>query len=264
MTEVPAWRRRIPRFRSMRFRALVVVVAVVLLPLALSALAGVEEKGVGARLEATVREGVVEASADANSQTITEVAHQYGLRLRVLSITASPEYDVDLDMERASPSDLAARLFFGDDGAPAVRAFDKSLGPLFDRPEVRRTYDSTEPQVECRTSAGSKILLCSAALRAKSWGGEKIFYAQRSSRRPVRALYDLRYELAKLVVVMLPVGLLLAWWLGARAVRPIEQLREQVLARAAGASAGAVNLPRRDEIGDLATAFNDAYNAELP
>jgi two-component system sensor histidine kinase ChvG len=103
--------------------------------------------------------------------------------------------------------------------------------------------------------------LCSAALRAQTWDGERIVYAQRSSRRPVRAFYDLRYELWKLVVVMLPVGLLLAWWLGARAVRPIERLREQVLARKAGATTGPIALKRRDEIGDLATAFNDLLGA---
>ncbi len=78
----------------------------------------------------------------------------------------------------------------------------------------------------------------------------------------MRALYDLRYEISKLVVILLPVAVLLAWWLGWRTVRPIEQLRAQVLESVARATPGPrVELARSDEIGDLASAFNGLLRA---
>jgi signal transduction histidine kinase len=65
-------------------------------------------------------------------------------------------------------------------------------------------------------------------------------------------------ELARLSLALSPVALLLAWWLSARTVRPIELLRAQVLAKATSGSTreGELALHRRDEIDDLAASFN--------
>ncbi|MFI5302535.1 MAG: HAMP domain-containing protein, partial [Polyangiales bacterium] len=72
----------------------------------------------------------------------------------------------------------------------------------------------------------------------------------------------LQSELARLTLALSPVALLLAWWLGWRTVRPIEQLRRQVLDKATHATAeGELELRRRDELGDLAASFNTLLRA---
>jgi signal transduction histidine kinase len=243
---------RIPWLRSMRVRAMAVVVLTVLLPLLFVTATGIEERRVGARLADDVRQGVIEASEAQNDPwALDAIARRRDLRVRVVS--AGGAVATDLDHEAGTnPLASVGALFFGDDGAPSPRAFDDSLGPLGAR-EESIAAEKGKTGVACRTSEGAKLLVCGAA---RMRGGDLV-YVQASSRRAVRALYDLRYEISKLVVFLLPVGILLAWWLGWRTVRPIEMLREKVLARAAeGALGPGIDLPRRDEIGDLALAFD--------
>lgn len=66
-------------------------------------------------------------------------------------------------------------------------------------------------------------------------------------------------ELLRLTLTVLPVAMLCAWWLGWRLVRPIENLRRQILERTQdprGAATGELSLRSRDEFSDLADAFN--------
>jgi two-component system sensor histidine kinase ChvG len=61
---------------------------------------------------------------------------------------------------------------------------------------------------------------------------------------------------------VLGVGGLLALWIGFRMVRPIESLRDQVVARVRdGVSTEPVALDRPDEVGELADAFNELLAA---
>lgn len=69
-------------------------------------------------------------------------------------------------------------------------------------------------------------------------------------------------ELARTTLALSPVALLLAWWLAARTVRPIELLRAKVLDKATHATTeGDLTLRRRDEIDDLAASFNTLLRA---
>ncbi len=258
---------RIPWLRSMRARAMVVVVAAVLMPLVLVTVTGVEERRVGARLAENVRDGIEEAAAaSANAGELDAIARRRDLRVRVVAADGTIAFDVDHEAGTNPLASIGA-LFFGDDGAPSPAAFDASLGPLEARRESVEAVRARRAVAECRTSEGAKLLVCSAArgaseVTASGALAPRLVYVQASSRRAVRALYDLRYEISKLVVILLPVGILLAWWLGWRTVRPIEMLRAQVLERAAeGAPGPAIDLPRRDEIGDLALAFNGLLHA---
>lgn len=244
---------RIPRLRSMRLRALAVVVVVVLLPLGLVAASSWVDESTGRRMAANVREAadeLAEALAHGDrAAAIESVARRHDVRVRVFDARGEALADLDRDAG-THPLQSLGMLLFGADGAPSLAAFDATLGPVPSRDEAA---SATTTRVVCRASDGAKLFVCSAARRA----GDELVYVQESSRRPVRALYDLRYQIGKLLLVMLPVALLLAWWLGWRTVRPIEELRRQVLAKAAVAAPGAdLSLPRRDEIGDLAAAFN--------
>jgi methyl-accepting chemotaxis protein len=80
-------------------------------------------------------------------------------------------------------------------------------------------------------------------------------------------LAELRQILERLVLLLLPPALLLAWWLGWRMMRPIDRLRAQLLAKTSRAAAGAraaeadIDLGRGDEFGDLARSLNELLRA---
>lgn len=68
---------------------------------------------------------------------------------------------------------------------------------------------------------------------------------------------ELRRELWRVTLGLLPVGALMGAWLGWRLVRPLEQLRARALERASGKTAGVdLALARQDEVGDLSLAFD--------
>jgi len=70
-------------------------------------------------------------------------------------------------------------------------------------------------------------------------------------------LYNRRYDLTQLALIVLPCAGLLGWWLGWRMVRPLERLRSQALAQLQAVAPGEdLELAREDEFGDLAAAFN--------
>lgn len=248
------------------------------------------------------------------------IASQWGTRIRVVDETGREIHDADADRGTDLVHQIGT-LFFGPDGAPTLREYDETLGPVHQRPEVAKvtgwreaaaprtvsegaTYlypfgiarapdaGATAPvstlfrapdlpsgplpgegnaaagsperaiETSCRTSPGAKLLVCHAALRVDIEGRPHVVYAQGSSRRAVRALYDLRYHLARLSVVMLPFALVFSWWMGRRMVRPIEWLRGRVLEKAKSANPRAdIELGRVDEVGDLAKAFNDLLGA---
>jgi signal transduction histidine kinase len=83
--------------------------------------------------------------------------------------------------------------------------------------------------------------------------------------RTIRPLYDLGTELRFLTTLVLPLGLLLAWWLGWRMVRPLEQLQRQARLRAEQIGErrrpSPLDVGRGDEFGDLATSFNALLDA---
>ncbi len=79
-----------------------------------------------------------------------------------------------------------------------------------------------------------------------------------SSRQNLIQMLDFIRSLALLVgggVIVL--GLILGWWISARVTRPIEQLAEGARDVAAGHWEARVALRSRDEIGQLAEAFNE-------
>jgi two-component system sensor histidine kinase ChvG len=233
----------------------------------------------------------------ATEDRLTDVAARYTARIRVVREDGTELFDVDRD----KGNDLVHQIgtfFFGQDGAPTLREFDETLEPVQQRREVvrvtrwdvpatpprpppppegtsRRYRGSSlgsdrpppadgEVETGCRASAAEKLLVCHAAraVPASVAGRTEVVYVQESSRRAVRALYDLKYQLLRLSLLMLPVALVFSWWMGRRMVKPIEDLRERVLEKARSANARAdIAAPRGDEAADLAEAFNDLLGA---
>jgi two-component system sensor histidine kinase ChvG len=294
---------------SLRLNAVLMALAILVLPQLIVVGWSLMERDIGGRLERETKDAADDAAAalaePGGLAKIAEIAAQSTTRIRVVG--ADGRVVVDVDDDRGT--DLVHQvgtLFFGPDGAPSLREFDDTLEPVPARPEVGQAMhlSSAEggrhpegamnwPLAEappraplpegtarpprlaavhasggvvtgCRTSPAGKLLVCHAARPVVYGDAAHVVYVQESSRRAVRVLYDLRYHLTRLSIVMLPFALAFSWWMGRRMVRPIEWLRGRVLEKARSANPRADLDPptaRGDEVDDLAQAFNGLLGA---
>ena len=291
-------RRRALGWTSLRTNAVLMVLAMLVLPQAIVLGWSAMERDIGGKLQWSARETAKDVGAALDSARtdgldllatetrLSEVAAQHTARVRVVRSDGSVRFDVDRD-QGTDVVHQVGMLFFGPDGAPTLREFDETLGPLQTRPEIVKVTQwhddktpiaptvqvpvpvstlfrssappptTTEVDTGCRTSPGFKLLVCHATRGIETGGGVEAIYVQESSRRAVRALYDLRYQLLRLSLIMLPFALGFSWWMGRRMVHPIEWLRERVLEKARSANPRAdLDPPPGDEVADLASAFN--------
>jgi signal transduction histidine kinase len=263
-------RRPLPR-TSLRINAVLMVLAMLVLPQAIVVGWSAMERDIGGKLQLSTRQTAQDAAdalwsaredgldAQKTEARLDEVATQHTARIRVVRADGTERFDVDRDQG----TDLVHQvgmLFFGPDGAPTLREFDETLGPVQKRAEIAKiTHAVPAPDVEtgCRQSPAGKLLVCHAARAVAGDDALDVIYVQESSRRAVRALYDLRYQLLRLSLIMLPFALGFSWWMGRRMVHPIEWLRERVLEKARSANPRAdLAPPPGDEVADLAEAFN--------
>ena len=192
--------------------------------------------------------------------SLDNVARAGAVRIRLMDPEGTVVHDFDYEAGEGLLF-LLGSVFFAADDAPTLAAYDSALPELDRRLEVsmaRRTGEASG----CEHSPGAKLLVCYHARTIEREDGAWVIYTQESSRRAIRALYDLRYQLAKLTLFQVGFAGLLGAWLGWRMVRPVEQLRRQVLARTRPrVSTQPVVLDREDEIGDLADSFNELLDA---
>jgi two-component system sensor histidine kinase ChvG len=246
--------------RSLRYRALGVVVFVVVLPVIWVWVAGLFESGSLISLRRTLydaaAEGVVALDDPDPAAALEAVARRHHVWLRALSADDAPLGDWDhADTQRWLQP--VTDPFYGPDGVPHLVDSDADEPPLPRREEVLAA--TAQPAARCRIVERGLLMVCSVAQRAADG---RLVHVQRGSPRLVRSLYDQRFQLAALSLVVLVVGILAALWLGWRMVGPIEQLRDQVVQRTRGpVSTEPVVLDRTDELGELATAFNQLLEA---
>jgi len=252
---------------SLRRRTYAVVIAVVLAPLVVVAIAerlGVTEMK---RMQAAVDGAATETSAElarsapeAWGAAVERAAMQ--LDARVLVIDAAGRAVAAADHEAPeSIRDRAGDAMFGPEGPPTLRAFDQERAPGFAWPEIDRARRDGRSS-GCAVALSGGLLVCHTALRAVAPRQDLVVLAQKSSPRAIRALFDLRYPLLKLTLYVLFLGALLALWLGRRIVLPIEQLRREVLRRAPDPlHAPPIPLSSNDEVADLGRAFNALLGA---
>ena len=244
---------------SLRVRVIAVAIVVVAAPIIVVAVAGLGERtlvsGMRRNLEASAlaeaqppREGDPDGASRA-----TQSASQHEVWLRVVAPDGSVVVDRDFDRGPGVLYQLGT-LFFGVDDAPTLAEFDETLGPIGDRPEVEAAVVGAAAS-ECRTAPGGKLLVCNAITKRADG---TVVYAAVSSRRAVRALYDLRYQLIRLTLGLTPFAVLVAWLLGRGIVKPIRALSAQARARAQDPRAGLRLDEEGDaEVHDLAVAFNE-------
>lgn len=241
------------RLRSLRTRAFIVAFLVAVLPLAMVAAASAIESGVGERMQTAVEAAAAEVARD--PEDVEGVAARWGVHVRV--IEANGVVRARADHHDRGPESAVGDVFFGPDGAPTLAEHDATLGPVALRAESVRAL-AGHASAGCGASIGGRLLECHAAVPIERNGEVvAIAHAQDGSRRAIRALYDLRYQLLKLTLITVPCAVALGWWLGWRMVRPIERLRAQAIDQVGRLSRGdPLELGRRDEFGDLASALN--------
>ena len=255
---------RLPRWRSLRFRALAVVLAVVLTPLAVVWWADLMDQNAGTlmkqRIQLALEQGG-EVLLDDPSR-LEAIARRHQVWVRVLepaqdggwAVVSSFDYESDL-------GDLVDAFFFPPEQAPSLRTWDTAEPDLARRPEVVVAQREDQGS-RCALSASEDLLVCAAALRLEdAAGNERLLHVEKSSRRAIRTLHEQRYQMVKLTMVVAVVGLVLGLWLGWRFVKPIEVLRQQIADRRTRGRGDPVSLDRNDELGDLATAFNGLLEA---
>jgi len=244
-------------WRSPALRAVVIVLLTALAPLLVVTVATFWDFGGSSRLllrldeVADLVEEELEAAGKAQWREISEQrARAHKMRVRVLDRNASPLIDEDFQ-----ETSVLRRVQQPLGLATSVREFDRSLGPMVVRPEYEQLTE-VGWAADCRTTGHGEHLVCHAL---RDLGRGSTLYLQDSAPLSVKALGAERSLLARLTVLVLPIALVLAIWLGWRILAPIEDLRSRLLAQAAAAAPGALpsHLPERgDELGDLASAFN--------
>ncbi len=244
--------------RSLRLRALLVVVTVVVFPIIWVWTLEVADRSI-----ARLQRKVTTASAEAvETQNFDAVAADYNVRIRVLAPDDTILYDINrikLHPWYQSVKDP----FYGTEGPPDPQAFDVDLGiPVPQREEVVAARESGVSAPLCTMSKDSRLVGCAGATLLPDDPEGRLIYVQAYSDRLFRSLSDDRGPITAMLAVVLVFGVFAAYWLGWRMVAPLEFLRDEVVARTRGQlSTEPIYLDRSDEIGDLASAFNQLLGA---
>jgi len=148
----------------------------------------------------------------------------------------------------------AGDFFFGPAGPPDLMAYEATLPPVRQRPEVRAALAGKGGGL-WRHAPDARIFVYYEA-RPRPAGA---LYVTSFTRRNVRALYDLRYQLLKLTLILALVAAALGLWMGWRFVNPLVQLQQRIggflRAPSRDAQPGSLALARKDELGDLSRDF---------
>ncbi len=250
---------------SLRGRAYIAVVLVVLAPVIAVEIAGTFGDGERRDLEQRALRaagdlGGVVGSGKTYAVAVEEIARRNGVRLTLVGpdgrVVAARDHDPETSLR-----DRLGDVFFGREGAPHLGAYDATRPPLLERAEVVAARKG-DRAAGCTVALGGKLLVCHAVTPAEGPGGTFVVVAEKSSPRVIRALWDVRGAMVKLTLIVLLAALALAAWLSRQIVRPIERLRREVLARKASPLGGdPIPIVAHDEIGDLATAFNALLGA---
>ncbi len=210
--------------------------------------------------EALVREL---SGGRADSERLAALAREHQVLLRVVApsgevvVRTAPEDALGL-WGRGAWAALAD-VFFGPGGPPDLLAFEASVGPEGARAELVEARRTGHARVTRLTAERHAYMLYDA--RALGEAGE-VLYLTRVSRRSVRLLYDVRYQVLKLTLAMLVGGLAVGVWLVRSVVTPIVRLEAEVRARGAAGPWVPLALARPDEIGALSREF-DALSLRL-
>ncbi|MEZ4321491.1 MAG: HAMP domain-containing sensor histidine kinase [Myxococcota bacterium] len=243
---------------SLRFKALVAVIMVVLSPAVFVWSTSLVDTGSIAILRTDLTAATTSAVRGAREGTLDleGIATARRVRIRVLDAdgtTVLHDTDHDGDPRWYHP---ITEPWFGPEGRPDPAVWDAGAGPLAGRPEILDAAASGTASF-CGVGGRSDLLVCAEVRRVETPEGTRTLHIQRSVAQSTRALWEDRFQMTQLTLIVLVFAVLLTLWLGTRWVRPIESLRDQALARTQhGVSTQPLTIERRDELGEVADAFN--------
>jgi two-component system sensor histidine kinase ChvG len=250
---------------SLRFKALVAVVLIAISPAVAVWSTRLVDTGSIAFLKSEVRAATDEAlelhaAGSLETAPVEALATDHGVRVRLVDPDAGRVVlDVDHDGDWRWYHALTDP-FFGPEGRPDPAEWDALRPAITERSEVTDALANADGWSSgCGVTGRANLLVCSEAVRVEQADGVRVLHVQRSVAQSVRTLWEDRFQLIQLTLVILVFAVALTVWLGIRWVRPVESLRDQALARTSGdgrVSTEPLTIDRADELGEVADAFN--------
>jgi two-component system sensor histidine kinase ChvG len=244
--------------KSLRARALAVVGAVVVAPVVFVWLTSPYEDALGYNMRVGLEVAANDLGdlvrTDAPDEEFVSVAERADAWVRVLDQSGALLRNID----GSGGASIRERIAFMGD-VPKIEEWDTSQPPLAQRDVfVRAQADKSGRAGRCGYGEDAKLLFCEMAVRVDLAGAMKprYVYMVTSTPRALTSLYDDRYQVVQLTLIVLAFALILGLWLGLRIVRPLTRLRDQILDRSTVNATRPVEVERDDEFGELAEAFN--------
>lgn len=238
---------------SLRAKALAAVVLLLSTPLLLVYVSVIGDTSVQREMEQGLDVAVLSITEASTAIDRRTVAQDRAIWLRVI---AEDGQLVEDENHQSPVGGWVTQIFFGAAGAPTHAEYDQTLRPIDQRDGLR---EMSRGVVTCHRNASGMLLICTAVVDVSNpTSGRQMVVLQKSSRRAIRALYDVRVLLLKLTLATLMVSLPVVYLLVTRLLTPIEELRSAMSKRAASPqTATPVRREHDDEIGDMALAFNE-------
>lgn len=248
---------------SLRAKTLAVIAVLVVAPVVFVWITSPFEDAMGGDLRSDLRRARDQAAdlarIDAPHADQLEVARRFGVWTRVLRVE---DKKVIESADGTSPT-FRERLLFAPDPVPTLEDWDNELQPpLPEREEVRAALKLGEFG-GCVSGRGDRMLICYTATRLEPPGKpELVVHVSSSYARGTTGLYDERWQILKLMLVVLTMAAALGLWLASRITRPLESLREQVRERTRPPVSTRPVEPAGDsDFAELAEAFNELLGA---
>jgi signal transduction histidine kinase len=262
------------RRRTLRRHALLIALTVLLSPLLVVMVTSGFESLFGDRTLDRTEQSANEVAAALISGGL-EKARQVGeatarkriQRIRILDAHGTVQLDADKLVGRGITWFLGD-IIYGPERVIVLETLDRDLGPLEQRMEFMKARE-TGHAASCRSLTAGNMFLCGAATHVRDPAGHTFMvYVEGGSRRALQALHESRRQLLKLSLFAAALGVALAYWTMRWFVRPVESLRNELLARATEAVPKALSMPtsrmdlgRTRELGELTDAFNTVLAA---
>ena len=244
---------------SMRMRALAVVCAVVVIPVLFVWAMSPLEDALGYQMRQSVMQSTLEASSlvkmDAPEAEYQQHASTYDVWLRAVDEAG----DVFVDANGIDAPGLREWLLFVPNPVPVASDWDATQPPVAQRTIVATVMEDGEARGECFVTKGGTLQICVYARRVAVPGflSPRVLYSVIASPRAISSLYDDRYQVTKLTLLVLLIAVAFGLWLGWRIGKPLDRLRQEVLERTAPiVSTTPIEVQGDDEFAELGRAFN--------
>ncbi len=193
-----------------------------------------------------------------SAQPVGAVATQR-VWVRVISPTGAVQFDSKNAAQAESFSFLGGLFesFFEGVGAPSpiesLERLEAQSPPFLEREEVAAALKGSAVGTSRTSPSGASIAIC----WAKPMSDGSVLLLTRANHRGVRQLLLARNQLAKLVLLQLIIAMLVAYVLAKWLVTPLEHLARGARRFPTQPIADAPLAARRDELGQVARAFNE-------